>query len=42
MYRAVVRNLLFALLALAGAALLMLAAIDWVGYTSFLLSLGGL
>jgi hypothetical protein len=35
------RNLSWATLALAGAALLMLAALDWVGYTRFLLSLAG-
>jgi hypothetical protein len=33
------RNVLCAALAIAGAALLMLAALDWVGYTRFLVSM---
>lgn len=34
-----IRDVLRATLAIVGAALLMLAALDWVGYTRFLLSL---
>lgn len=35
------RNALCAALAIGGAALLVLAALDWVAYTRFLLSLAG-